>query len=80
MRKTERKRKVAKTPTVSLRRQALRAIAALITRVDKRTANLYEADRMEDWIYSELYLRNLRKARELLAEPTRGNPPPNRGG
>lgn len=60
-------------PTVQLRRDALKAIGALIARVERNTAHLYAAELMEEWVYSELYLRNLRKARELLSEPRRGD-------
>jgi len=62
-----------------LRRQATRAIAKLIVRVDSNTRMLYKAELTEEWVYSELYLRNLRKAREYLTEPRRGDAKSRRG-
>ncbi len=56
---------------VSLRASARRTINELIAFIDKRAVAAYASNRMEDWTYAELYVRNLRKARELLREPQR---------
>lgn len=54
-----------------LRSQARKTINELITCIDKRANAALASKRYEDWTYAELYLHNLRKARELLRVPQR---------
>lgn len=56
---------------ISLRANARQAINELLAYLEKRAVTLDEANLREDLIYTELYIRNLVKARELLMEPRR---------
>lgn len=61
-----------KSPSMrTMRRDAIRAIDQMVQLTNARASAFHESKNFEDWVYADLYARNLRKARELLMEPTR---------